>query len=143
MSTETIEETEPIDTLALYTAEYRWSDTQEHRWHERKVFAAKAIELHQAGDVVEPREWHGSYGSALAKRSWYVVVDGNELADVALDYADLVTLVRHSTGFDFPRIDPGLRGNKHLAWQPTTALGHLLQEMAHRVPFYPALTEES
>lgn len=133
---------EDTDALALYTAEYRWADKQARAWLVRKHFAALQCELHQSGLAIDPRVPSGSYGSALAKTTWYVAVDCKELAEMELDREDMIVLIANALGFDFQAIDPGLRGNKPRLWEPTTALGHTLKDMARRVPFYPALVDE-
>lgn len=132
------------DDLPLYIAEQRWAETQSEAWSARSAIAAHVIYQLQAGEPVERPIRSGSFGTAFASRAWYVMVPTEELASDNLYLEDLLTLVRHSLGFDYLRIDPGLRGNKPKNWDPTTALGHLLQGIAYRVPFYGSeeLTEE-
>ncbi len=139
------------DDLALYTAEHRWAVTQVRRWERRATVAGKVLEQLQAGvepDIPEPR---GGYSSAFSPIAWHVMVPNDELADIAdqsFDREDMVALIRHATGYDFPAIDPGLRGNKPRLWEPTTAMGHVLKDIAYRLPYrtghiFEQIAEES
>lgn len=123
------------DNLHYYAADHHLAATQLKLWGRRKAIAGKVLETFQdSPKAVYP----GSRGDVvITKRgaSWHATVSADELADVELSTDDMVTLIRHSTGFTFPKIDSGLKGNKPEAWKPTTALGHLLKDMAKREPF--------